>query len=128
MAVKFSILVVCLNPGAKLAETVESIRKQEYRDYEIIVKDGGSKDGSVGLLPADEKIRLIEKKDTGIYDAMNQAVSEAAGEYVLFLNCGDLFRSLQEPRRPWKKIPERAFTTAIPIAEKRTVCRRRRGA
>ena len=39
MAVKFSILVVCLNPGAKLAETVESIRKQEYRDYEIIVKD-----------------------------------------------------------------------------------------
>lgn len=91
MAVKFSILVVCLNPGAKLAETVESIRKQEYRDYEIIVKDGGSKDGSAGLLPADEKIRLIEKKDTGIYDAMNQAVSEAAGEYVLFLNCGDLF-------------------------------------
>lgn len=62
MAVKFSILVVCLNPGAKLAETVESIRKQEYRDYEIIVKDGGSKDGSAGLLPADEKIRLIEKR------------------------------------------------------------------
>ena len=58
MAVKFSILVVCLNPGTKLAETVESIRKQEYRDYEIIVKDGGSKDGSTGLLPADEKIRF----------------------------------------------------------------------
>lgn len=91
MAVKFSILVVSLNPGCKLKETVDSIREQSFTDYEIIVKDGGSRDDSLSLLPADEKIRLIEKKDTGIYDAMNQAISEASGEYVLFLNCGDLF-------------------------------------
>lgn len=62
---------------------------------------------------------------------MNQAVSEAAGEYVLFLNCGDLFydgQVLTRTAEAMEKIPERAFTTAIPIAEKRTVCRRRRGA
>ena len=91
MAVKFSILVVCLNPGAKLAETVESIRKQEYRDYEIIVKDGGSKDGSAGLLPADEKIRLIEKKDTGIYDAMNKGIRKATGEIIGIINSDDWY-------------------------------------
>lgn len=91
----FSVIVVCLNAGDKLKQTVNSILAQEYQDYEILVKDGGSTDGSVKLLEKEpagrEKIRIVEKKDTGIYDAMNQALSEAAGEYVLFLNCGDTF-------------------------------------
>ena len=43
----FSILVVCLNPGEKLENTLDSIRKQTFADYEIVVKDGGSKDGSL---------------------------------------------------------------------------------
>lgn len=107
----FSIIVVCLNAGDKLQKTVNSILVQDYKNYEIVVKDGGSSDGSVekltvksvngaaeelpGKLKADVKdngrIRLFVKKDTGIYDAMNQAVSLAQGEYVLFLNCGDSF-------------------------------------
>ena len=47
---------------------------QTYENFEIIVKDGFSTDGSVEKLPADDRIRLVRKKDTGIYDAMNQAV------------------------------------------------------
>ena len=96
----FSILVVCLNPGEKLENTLSSIRKQTFADYEIVVKDGGSKDGSLDDLkeelkkdtsskPEGRLLRLIEKKDTGIYDAMNQAVAEARGRYIYFLNCGD---------------------------------------
>lgn len=92
---KFSILVVCLNPGDKLKMTLESIRGQTFRDYEVIIKDGGSSDGSLAVLKEAEEsfpsIRLIEKADTGIYDAMNQAVSEARGKFLYFLNCGDMF-------------------------------------
>ncbi len=88
---RFSILVVCLNAGNKLAETVNNILRQTYTDYEIIVKDGWSKDGSVEMLPKDERIQIYREKDTGIYAAMNQAVDKAEGEYALFLNCGDFF-------------------------------------
>lgn len=88
---KFSVIVVCLNAGEKLKKTVDSILKQSYTDFEIIVKDGGSSDGSVELLPQDERIALYNEKDKGIYEAMNQAVEKAAGEYILFLNCGDTF-------------------------------------
>lgn len=88
----FSLLTVCLNPGEKLRGTIESALMQTCGDFELLIKDGGSTDGSldaVADLLEDPRIRVIPKKDTGIYDAMNQAVKEAAGRYVFFLNCGD---------------------------------------
>ena len=48
--VTFSIIVVCLNAGKRLEETIESILKQNYNSYEIIIKDGGSTDGSIEAL------------------------------------------------------------------------------
>lgn len=97
----FSIIIVCLNPGKKLQETFESVKHQTFRDYEILIKDGESEDGSVAQLAAVEEellespvspyLKIVSQKDTGIYDAMNQAVSMAQGEYLLFLNCGDKF-------------------------------------
>lgn len=87
----FSVIVVSLNAGEKLLETVNSILMQTYDDYEILIKDGMSEDGSVEQLPGDERIRLMKKKDASIYDAMNQAVLEARGKYFIFLNCGDHF-------------------------------------
>ncbi|MBR1771023.1 MAG: glycosyltransferase [Lachnospiraceae bacterium] len=88
---QFSIIVVCLNAGDKLRQTVDSILAQFYTDYQIIVKDGGSTDGSLEKLPADERIVLYAQKDSGIYDAMNQAVQKAQGAYIIFMNCGDTF-------------------------------------
>lgn len=93
---KFSVIVVCLNPGAKLKTTIDSILGQTFRDFEVIIKDGGSTDGSVepwkGCAEYIEgTVRFFQEKDRGIYDAMNQAVAHAAGEYILFLNCGDKF-------------------------------------
>lgn len=96
----FSILVVSLNPGDKLVETVRSVAKQNYRNYEVIVKDGGSKDGSLDALRAylqesgaPQQVRILEQPDTSIYDGMNQATQAARGEYLYFLNCGDFFTS-----------------------------------
>ena len=102
---KFSVITVSFQPGKKLKETLRSVARQTYGDYEVIVKDGGSTDGSTDFLKAREHfetedavlsekflnhVRFFEEKDKGIYDAMNRAVSEASGEFVLFLNCGDV--------------------------------------
>ena len=103
----FSIIVVCLNAGEKLRETVGSILSQTEQDYEIIIKDGGSTDEITQAclnnykqvnhpdLEQDtdltDRIRVYCNRDTGIYDAMNQAVQYVRGDYVLFLNCGDSF-------------------------------------
>lgn len=88
---KISILVVSLNPGEKLKKTVESILDQTYGDYEILIKDGGSSDGSLDKIPKDPRIRVVCEADQGIYDGMNRALELAAGKWVYFLNCGDYF-------------------------------------
>lgn len=96
----FSIIVVSLNPGHKLTDTMKSVAEQSYTDYEVIVKDGGSNDDSLetlreylsGCKPV-PVVRILEQADTGIYDGMNQAARTAHGEYLYFLNCGDFFAS-----------------------------------
>lgn len=89
--IKFSVIVVCLNAGEKLLKTVDSILTQSYENFEVIVKDGMSADGYVEKLPTDSRIKVVRQKDKSIYDAMNQAISLAGGDYMLFLNCGDYF-------------------------------------
>lgn len=92
-----SIIVVALNPGNKLKETLDSIKMQTNRDYEVIIKDGGSKDGALDALEAEDyfavfpAVNIIRKPDRGIYDGMNQALEYVTGRYVQFLNCGDCF-------------------------------------
>ncbi len=86
---RFTIVVVSLNAGGELKKTIDSVLCQTYSDYEIIVKDGMSTDGSLETLPGDKHIKLIKRADKGIYDAMNQAAGRIRGDFVLFLNCGD---------------------------------------
>lgn len=95
MKSKFSIIVVSLNAGEKLKHTLNSINEQEFKDFEVIIKDGGSTDGSLDYILKFDKlnIRTFNKPDKGIYDAMNQALLEANGEYTYFLNCGDAFNN-----------------------------------
>lgn len=94
-----SIVVVSLNAGDRLEKTLHSIAKQSYRDYEVIIKDGGSTDGSIEKAQESDawtklnQVRLIVEKDRSIYDGMNQAVKNVTGKYVQFLNCGDYFSS-----------------------------------
>lgn len=97
----FSIIVTALNPGERLGMTLTSLLAQDYGNYEVIIKDGCSTDGSLcqtgtgAWIPAvcrerqDGRIRVVRQEDKGIYDGMNQALPHIRGEYVLFLNCGD---------------------------------------
>ena len=89
--IKFSIITVCLNAGNDLSKTILTTIQQTYKNFEIIIKDGMSTDGSVEVIPQDDRIKIIKKPDTGIYDAMNQGIDAATGDYLIFMNAGDYF-------------------------------------
>ena len=88
---KFSILIVALNAGDELNKTLKSVLAQKSADFEVIIKDGGSTDNSLMEIPEDCRISVYVQKDSGIYDAMNQAVQYTTGDYCIFMNTGDVF-------------------------------------
>lgn len=87
----FSVVVVSLNAKKLIIGTVNSVLKQTCDDYELIIKDGVSDDGTLDSVPNDAHIKVICQKDTSIYDAMNQAIMHTCGKYIIFMNCGDEF-------------------------------------
>ena len=91
----FTVITVCYNAGDGVRRAIEALRAQTCGDYQHIIKDGGSTDGSLdsvrSLTEGDGKTVLISRPDGGIYDAMNQALALAQGRYIYFLNCGDSF-------------------------------------
>lgn len=91
MTPKFSILIVTLNAASEIQKTIQSVKDQTYSNYEVVVKDGESKDGTLSYVPQDVHYKVCSKKDKSVYDGMNQAISMAKGDYIIFLNAGDTF-------------------------------------
>src|SRR5574344_467282 len=92
---RFSIITVNYNDAEGLKKTFDSVKSQSFTDYEHIVIDGGSSDGSVDIIRevSDELSFWQSKADRGTYDAMNIGLKMAKGEYVNFMNSGDIFHS-----------------------------------
>ena len=90
---RLSIITVNYNNREGLARTARSVVEQTFSDFEWIVVDGGSTDGSVGVIQeyADCIAWSVSEPDGGIYEAMNKGLDMASGEYVQFLNSGDSF-------------------------------------
>ena len=90
---KFSIITVSYNSAKTIEETVKSIDRQSYRDFEHLIIDGKSTDGTLDLLGSYEnsKRSIITEKDKGLYDAMNKGLDLSKGDYVIFLNADDYF-------------------------------------
>jgi glycosyltransferase involved in cell wall biosynthesis len=88
---KLSVITVNLNNKEGLKKTIQSVISQSYSDYEYIVIDGNSTDGSVEIIKQfAEKISYwVSEPDKGIYNAMNKGILRAKGNYLLFLNSGD---------------------------------------
>lgn len=85
-----SIITVNLDNLSGLRRTIASILGQTDRDFEYLVVDGGSGDGSRELLAKTAGIDWwVSERDAGVYEAMNKGIAKASGEYVLFLNSGD---------------------------------------
>ena len=92
---KYSIITVNYNNKDGLRKTIESVIHQSFRDFEYIVIDGGSTDGSADVLKEyDAQIDYwVSEPDKGIYNAMNKGIAQAKGEYLNFMNSGDCFYS-----------------------------------
>lgn len=88
---KLSIITINLNDKIGLQKTIDSVVAQTFDDYEFIVIDGNSSDGSVELIKNNEEIitHWISEPDSGIYNAMNKGIKLAEGDYLHFLNAGD---------------------------------------
>lgn len=91
-----SIITINYNDKVGLDRTVKSITNQTYQDFEYIVIDGGSTDGSKDIIEENkDKITYwTSEPDKGIYNAMNKGITKSNGKYLLFINSGDeLFNS-----------------------------------
>lgn len=86
-----SIITVCLNNRKGLELTIQSVLEQEFKDFEFIIVDGGSTDGSVDLIKQNGKdiAKWVSEKDDGIFNAQNKGIDLANGTWLLFLNAGD---------------------------------------
>ena len=89
----FSIITVVKNRIEKIESTIRSVKEQTYKDYEHIIVDGNSIDGTYKKIIKNKnnKISIYKRADKNLYDALNFAISKAKGEYVILLHCGDLF-------------------------------------
>lgn len=90
---KYSIITINYNNKEGLRNTIESVINQTYQNYEFIIIDGGSTDGSKEvIMEYDNKIDYwVSEKDSGVYQAMNKGILKATGEYLNFMNSGDCF-------------------------------------
>lgn len=95
MAPLFSIITATYNAKDTVGRTIESIDAQTCRDYEHLIVDGASTDGTIELAKhASNPLRtIISEPDGGLYDAMNKGIVRTSGEYLIFLNAGDKFHS-----------------------------------
>lgn len=91
-----TIMTVCYNSEKTIRQAIESVLQQEFTDYEYIIIDGLSTDGTIEIIEEylpkfHGKMRYISEKDKGIYDAMNKAISMAKGEVIGLVNSDDYF-------------------------------------
>jgi len=89
---RISIVTPVFNGIATLRETIESVLAQDYGNWEHIVMDGGSTDGTVDLVRSYPHLQWISEKDKGHYHAMNKGIERASGEIVGILNADDCYR------------------------------------
>ena len=90
---KISIVTVAYNAVDSIEATIQNVISQDFRDYEYLVIDGGSTDGTTAVIErySSHIDYYVSEPDKGIYDAMNKAIDVAGGEWIIFLNSGDKF-------------------------------------
>jgi glycosyltransferase involved in cell wall biosynthesis len=108
---KLSIITINKDNAEGLEKTIQSVVEQTFDDFEYIVIDGASSDGSVEIIKkyADRITYWVSEPDSGIYNAMNKGIRKAQGDYCLFLNSGDFLintNTLTEVFEEIKDCPE----------------------
>ena len=90
---RYSIITINYNNMEGLEDTIKSVINQTSKDFEYIIIDGGSTDGSIDVIKqyADHVNHWVSEKDKGVYNAMNKGIAQAKGDYLVFMNSGDCF-------------------------------------
>lgn len=93
---KISIITVSYNSESTIAETIESVLSQSYQDFEYLIIDGLSHDGTVDIIKKYEpkfngRLHWVSHKDKGIYDAMNKGIQMAKGDIIGIINSDDFY-------------------------------------
>ena len=101
MSVVFSVITITYNAAPVLQRTLDSVARQTYEGVEHIIVDGASKDETVAMAEkykeqsdqADNghEVRILSEPDKGLYDAMNKGLRLATGDYIVYMNAGDIF-------------------------------------
>lgn len=115
---KISIITAAYNSGATLGDTMHSVLSQSYGNWEHIVVDGGSRDGTLELIRNIEpryagRLRWVSEPDHGIYDAMNKGIAMATGDIIGILNSDDFYTSDDILERVAKEIDAGNDTDAV---------------
>lgn len=95
---KVSIITPCLNSEKTIANTIESVLNQTYRDIEYIIIDGGSTDSTIEIIKEynskfHSRMKFVSEKDKGIYDAMNKGIKMSKGSIIGIINSDDYYES-----------------------------------
>lgn len=93
---KLSLITVTFNSAGTIKDTIESVLAQTYEDYEYLIIDGASKDGTVDIIKSYEplfkgKMKWISEKDKGMYDGINKGIRMATGDVVGIINSDDFY-------------------------------------
>lgn len=112
MSVKFSIITVTYNCKSTVEQTISSVLSQSFSDFEYILVDGASTDGTLDIIKryadSDDRIQYISEPDKGIYDAMNKGIRMATGDAIALLNSDDYYES-DALEKIAQHIPERCM-------------------
>lgn len=102
---KISIITVTYNCVNEVEKTIKDALSLDYPDYEVIVIDGASKDGTCELLNKykEQFAYFVSEPDKGIYDAMNKGICAATGDWIIFQNVGDVFDGKDVLKRIFSK-------------------------
>jgi glycosyltransferase involved in cell wall biosynthesis len=89
--VKFSIIIPTYNSAPTIQRSIKSILNQTFEDFEILIMDGKSSDETIEIVKSfkDQRIRFFSEKDKGVYDAMNNGITQCCGEWLYFLGSDD---------------------------------------
>ena len=112
-----SIITVSFNAVSTIEKTILSVINQTYPNIEYIIIDGGSTDGSVDVIKkySDKITYWISEPDKGIYDAMNKGIAIATGEWINFMNAGDILYNI--PKELLNKKNSHYIALSYPVEE-----------